>query len=91
MIKIVNIDKSSYSRKITVSDIKKMNIDEVYDWITQDIGIREEDKNRLEKLTVNGFTLLNLTKEDLINRFRLPLRPTNKIIDTLNKIKNIGI
>ena len=80
-------DKSSYSRKITISDIKKMNIDEVYEWIKKDVGIDEEEAIKLKNQEINGSTLLTLTEENLKEVFNL-IGPPEKIRNILHEIKN---
>ena len=81
-------DKSSYSQRITISDIKKMNIDEVYEWIKKDVGIDEEEAIKLKNGKLSGSTLLSASREDLKNEFQLLPGAAMDIINRLNEIKN---
>ena len=84
-------DKSSYSQKITISDIKKMNIDEVYELIRRDIiGIQEKEAIKLKKLNVDGSILLSFNEEILKEFFSL-IGPIIQILNKLNEIKKNGI
>ena len=83
-------DKSSYSQKITIYNIKKMNIDEVYEWIKKDFGIREEQAIKFKNLNIDGSILDSLTDEKLIEVFAL-IQPSIEIVSYLNEIKNNGI